>query len=78
MSDAHRQAEDKTLWGAWYGLAILFVAYTVSFIDRTILSLLVEPIKVALDLTDTEVSLLHGFAFAIFYTFLGIPIARLA
>ena len=78
MSDAHRQAEDKTLWGAWYGLAILFVAYTVSFIDRTILSMLVEPIKAALDLTDTEVSLLHGFAFAIFYTFLGIPIARLA
>lgn len=71
-------AEDKASVAAWYALAVLFVAYTVSFIDRSILSLLVEPIKASLGLSDTEISLLHGFAFAIFYTFLGIPIARLA
>ncbi len=63
---------------AWYGVFILVLAYTASFIDRTILSLLVQPIQQDLDLNDTEISLLHGFAFAIFYTLLGIPIARLA
>ncbi|MBT6265240.1 MAG: MFS transporter [Halieaceae bacterium] len=71
-------AEERASFDAWYGLAVLFIGYTVSFIDRTILSLLVEPIKTALDLSDTQVSLLHGLAFAIFYTLLGIPIARLA
>ena len=70
--------DEKSDLDAWYGLAILFIAYTVSFIDRTILSLLVEPIKTSLDVSDTQISLLHGLAFAIFYTLLGIPIARLA
>ncbi|MDA5194425.1 spinster family MFS transporter [Govanella unica] len=63
---------------AWYGVFILVLAYTASFIDRTILSLLVQPIQQDLGLNDTEVSLLHGLAFAIFYTFLGLPIARMA
>jgi MFS family permease len=69
---------DKAPTASWYALFILFLAYTFSFIDRTILSLLVDPIKAGLGLTDTQVSLLHGLAFALFYTFLGIPIARLA
>ena len=63
---------------AWYAVAVLFVAYTFSFVDRIILSLLIQPIKLDLGLSDTKVSLLHGFAFAIFYTIMGIPIARLA
>lgn len=63
---------------AWYVVFVLFLAYVVSFMDRQILSLLVEPIKEDLQLTDTMISLLHGFAFAIFYTVLGIPIGRLA
>ena len=63
---------------AWYAVAILFIAYTFSFADRFILSLLIQPIKADLGLSDTKVSLLHGFAFAIFYTFMGIPIGRLA
>ena len=63
---------------AWYALAILFIAYTFSFADRFILSLLIEPIKQDLQLSDTKISLLHGFAFAIFYTVMGIPIGRLA
>jgi MFS family permease len=60
---------------AWWAVAVLFIAYTVSFVDRTILSLLVEPIRHDLHLTDTGVSLLQGLAFAIFYTTMGIPIA---
>ena len=63
---------------AWYVVLVLTFANTVSFIDRQILSLLVEPIRTDLGLNDTQVSLLHGFAFVIFYTIMGIPIARLA
>jgi MFS family permease len=63
---------------AWYTVGLLFVAYTFSFVDRFILTLLIEPIKQDFNLSDTGVSLLIGFAFVIFYTFLGIPIGRLA
>ena len=63
---------------AWYAIAILTLAYTFSYIDRSILSLLVGPIKADLNISDTEFSLLHGLAFAVFYTIMGIPIARLA
>jgi predicted MFS family arabinose efflux permease len=63
---------------AWYLLAVLCVAYTLSFVDRMILALLVEPIKRDLTISDTQIGLLHGLAFAIFYTTLGVPIARLA
>jgi predicted MFS family arabinose efflux permease len=63
---------------AWYMVAVLCIAYTLSFVDRMILALLVEPIKRDLGVTDTQIGLLHGFAFAIFYTTLGLPIARLA
>ena len=63
---------------AWYAMVILFLCYAFSFIDRTILTLLVAPIRADLHVSDTQVSLLHGFAFAIFYTLLGIPIAKLA
>lgn len=48
------------------------VAYLFSYVDRQILSMLVGPIKADLGLTDTELSLLHGLAFAIFYTVFGI------
>ncbi len=63
---------------AWYVVGILFLAYTLSFVDRQIMSLLIEPIKKDLHISDTMISLLHGFAFAIFYTILGIPLGRLA
>jgi MFS family permease len=52
------------------------IAYMVSFIDRTIMALLIDPIRRDLGLTDTEISLLVGFAFALFYTVLGIPFGR--
>ncbi len=75
-------ADDATPWPprpyAWYVVGILTLAYTVSFIDRQILNLLVEPIRADLQITDTQVSLLQGLAFAIFYSVLGVPIARLA
>ncbi|MDG1988363.1 MAG: MFS transporter [Halieaceae bacterium] len=63
---------------AWYVVTVLTLAYTVSFIDRQILNLLVEPIKGDLGISDTQISLLQGLAFAIFYSLLGVPIGRLA
>lgn len=63
---------------AWYVVAVLILAYTLSYIDRQILTLLVQPIKATLGISDVQISLLHGLAFAVFYTFLGIPIARLS
>jgi MFS family permease len=62
----------------WYALAVLFLVYVFNFIDRSILSILAQAIKDDLDLTDSQLGFLGGIAFALFYTFLGIPIARLA
>lgn len=70
--------QQTNLKSAWYGVTILFLAWTVSFTDRIILSLLIIPIQRDLGINDTQISLLHGAAFAIFYTLMGIPIARLA
>ncbi|HKZ72699.1 MAG TPA: MFS transporter, partial [Steroidobacteraceae bacterium] len=63
---------------SWYVVGVLTVTYTVSFIDRQIMALMIEPIRRDLGITDTQVSLLIGLAFAVFYTLLGLPIARLA
>ena len=62
--------------GAWMG--VLFLVYVISYIDRQLMSVLLEPIKIELHATDTEMGILTGVAFAIFYAIMGIPIARLA
>ena len=61
-----------------YVLFILIVVYTFNFIDRQIVGILAVPIKADLGLSDTQLSLMGGLAFALFYTLLGIPIAWLA
>lgn len=61
-----------------YVLAVLTMAYMLNFIDRTIIGSLAEPIKNELQLSDAQVGLMSGLAFALFYTTLGIPIARMA
>ena len=61
-----------------YALGILLIGYIINFVDRSILSLLLEPIKLELALTDSQLGFLGGLALAVFYTFLGIPIAALA
>jgi MFS family permease len=63
---------------AWYAMVILTLANVSSFVDRQILAMLVGPIKRDLGLTDTGISLLMGIGFALFYTILGFPVARLA
>jgi predicted MFS family arabinose efflux permease len=59
-------------------LALLTAAYFFSYMDRQILAILQELIKDDLKLSDTQLGLLAGFAFAIFYATLGLPVARLA
>ena len=61
-----------------YTLGILTLVYTFNFIDRQLLSILQEAIKTELLLTDAQLGLLTGFAFAMFYVTAGVPIARLA
>lgn len=65
-------------FAAWYSVAVLMVMYVFSFIDRTTISLLVEPMKRDLHISDTQVGMLNGMAFALLYTLLALPIARLS
>jgi MFS family permease len=81
-TDATTPIEAEQPWRsprrAWYAVVIFGLALTINFLDRGIVTLLIQPIKHDLHLSDTQVSLLVGFAFVFFYLFLGLPIARLA
>jgi MFS family permease len=63
---------------AWWTVAVLTFTYIVSFVDRTILGLLIEPIKVDLSLNDTQIGLVQGMAFGLFYAAMGLPLGWLA
>jgi MFS family permease len=62
----------------WYVVLICMLAYVFSFVDRQVLALMIEPIKRDLQISDTQFSLLQGFAFSLFYAVMGMPIAYLA
>jgi MFS family permease len=61
-----------------YVLGVLLIVYTFNFVDRVVLGILVAPIRAELHLTDTELGLIGGMAFALFYTSLGVPVGWLA
>ena len=63
---------------AWYVVVVLLIAQGFSFLDRMIMGLLVGPIRASFDISDTQYSLLAGFAFSLFYAVMGIPLARIA
>ncbi len=63
---------------AWWTVIVLTFAYVISFVDRTILSLLIEPIKADLALSDTQIALVQGVAFSLFYAAMGLPLGWLA
>jgi MFS family permease len=63
---------------AWWGAVVLLLAYTFGYVDRSILTVLVEPIQADLHINDTQLGLLNGFAFVIFYVTLGVPLGYLA
>lgn len=63
---------------SWYIVAVLTLVYVFNFIDRQIISVLQEPMRAELDLSDTQLGLLQGLTFALFYVSMGIPLARWA
>lgn len=71
---AEAESARKTRMMLW----VLMIIYILNFLDRQIVNILAEPISKSLDLSDTQIGLLTGLAFALFYTILGIPIARYA
>src|SRR5262244_1984001 len=74
---ATSQTTDFRLNYAWYVVFVLMVCLTLSFIDRQILSLLVDLIERDLGISDTAIGWLQGPAFALFYTFMGLPVGWL-
>ena len=68
----------ESSWYRWYALGILVLVYCSSHVDRQIMGILLEPIKMELGASDTQMGFLIGLTFAIFYATLGMPIAMLA
>ena len=63
---------------AWYTVFVQMLCYTLAYADRQILAFLVGPLKPDLHISDTQVGLLQGLAFALIYTLLGLPMGMLA
>ena len=78
----YRPGEAAAAWPtpsrAWATVFVLMAAYALAFVDRQILTLLVEPVRRDLNINDTQFSLLSGLAFTLFYTVMGLPFAWLA
>lgn len=70
--------DDRVSRYSWYVLALLVCVYSVNWMDRFVLIILLEPIKQDLQISDTALGFLSGFGFAIIYSLAGIPIARWA
>jgi MFS family permease len=81
-SDASDSASNVTIRsrvmarGPWFTVGVLTTASAFAFLDRQILALLIEPVRADLDLTDTQISILIGFAFVIFHALFALPIGR--
>lgn len=77
-ADAEPRTSEEPGGYAYYVLGLLWLVYVFNFVDRQVLAILLEPIKKDLGASDTAMGFLSGFAFALFYTVAGIPIARWA
>ena len=77
MSSAETQGGAGLAY-AWYVVAVLVLAQAFSFLDRMIMGLLVGPIRASFQISDTQYSLLAGLAFSLFYSVMGLPLARIA
>ena len=79
-ADSHEHEPEGEVSAAYanYVLGVLFVVYVFNFMDRQVLSIVLEQIKAEIELSDTYMGFLAGFAFSLMYTFAGIPIARYA
>ncbi|MEP6174417.1 MAG: MFS transporter, partial [Parasphingorhabdus sp.] len=63
---------------AWWMVSLLFLAGIFSVIDRAILNIVVDPVRLDLGITDVQIGLLQGLAFGVFYAFMGLPMGLLA
>lgn len=73
---AHKETAPAVSVYGWYVVGVLTLCYTLSYIDRQILGTFVGPIRQAFNITDAQFGLLQGLGFAIFYTFVGLPLGR--
>lgn len=77
-SAGHAPVEQKVSAYSWYALGVLVLIYILNFIDRQILSILANDIKLDLGVEDDYLGFLYGTAFAVFYALFGIPLGKLA
>lgn len=75
---AESEAQTRAVSRRWWALGLLAALYVLSFIDRIILALLVTPLKADLHVSDVQLGILFGPAFAVFYALVGLPVALLA
>lgn len=68
----------KVTWKTHYALFMLAIIYIFNYIDRLVVAILIEPIKLEFGVSDTLMGLISGVAFALFYTVFGLPFSRLA
>lgn len=77
-NDSISPVKPQSLAYSYYVVGLLAVTYMLSFMDRTLISLLIGPIKAEFLLSDTEIGMLIGFGFVVFYSLLGLPFGALA
>lgn len=78
LQDDSFSATDPQRFRRTVALWMLFLVGTINFVDRQLLSVLVEPIRAEMQFSDTQFGLLTGLAFALFYAGMGIPVAMIA
>ncbi|MXR37517.1 spinster family MFS transporter [Craterilacuibacter sinensis] len=65
-------------WRSHYALALVALAYVFNYVDRLLMSILIEPVKLEFGVSDTEIGLLSGLVFGLCYSVAGLPLGRLA
>lgn len=78
LAESKEDLKRSSMLYPWYVVTVLMLAQTCSFIDRMIMGLLVGPVRATFGISDTQYSLLAGFAFSLFYAVMGLPLARIA
>lgn len=76
MSETRAEAWPKPAY-AWYVVVLLVLSYALGVVDRIVIGLLVNPIKEDLNLTDTQIGIIQGLAFALFYSLFTLPVGYL-
>lgn len=78
IADVQATPPDRATIRSWLVAALLALCYTIAYIDRQVISLLIRPIEASLKISDTQVGLLQGISFSLFYVAAALPLAWLA